>query len=190
MLGRVGRGTLILVLVLVAGCSGDAASESAAPAVSPAPEPAPQDFSNEFIDGIGPEERAWLARQRGGAPGSGQVDVAPLVFEPVSADVILSRFGGSSGAEVALAYPQSHRIQFLKGGAARVHIWDGSRYRPGIFTSVESRQGSRICLARTRGWTGGCLTMLTNGRNFLCQYLWNNGASGEIDCRVTPIRAG
>lgn len=128
----------------------------------------------------------------GGASGIAEQsgDVVTAKFTPVSANEVLDEFGGSSGAEVKLAHPQSHRIQFLKGGAARVHIWNGSRYMPSIFTAVESREDSRVCLKRTRGWTGGCVSISTNGEDFRCRYLWNNGASGVISCRVTPIRAG
>lgn len=111
-------------------------------------------------------------------------------YAPVSASKVLDQFGGAAGAEVKLGRPQSHKIQFLKGGAARVAIWDGSRYRPRVFTAVETQDGSRVCLARTRGWTGGCLTIKTNGQDFRCRYLWNNGASGETACRVAPIRKG
>ena len=117
-------------------------------------------------------------------------DMMSARFAPVSASSVFDQFGGSAGAELKLAYPQSHKIQFLKGGAARVSIWDGARYLPKVFTAVESRKGSQVCLARTRGWTGGCLTIKSNGRDLRCRYLWNNGASGETACRVTPIRAG
>ena len=187
MLRNLGRVALFLAFFLTAGCSGDAASEHAAPAASPTPQPA-ADFSDEFIDGVGPEERAWLARQRQLA--NGEIQVSGLTYAPISADQVLSHFGGASGAEISLAPPQSHRIQFLSGAAARVFIWDGTRYLPSVFTAVESRQGARVCLARTRGWTGGCLTMTTDGERFRCAYLWNNGASGETACRVTPVRAG
>lgn len=190
MLSRPGRLALILASMLVAGCSGDAVSEHAAPATSPPPQPA-ADFSDEFIDGMGPEERAWLARQRQSAGGAGgAVETTELSYAPISTDLVFDVFGGTSGAEVAMAAPQSHRIQFLNGGAARVFIWDGTRYLPSVFTAVESRQGARVCLARTRGWTGGCLTIATDGQRFRCAYLWNNGASGETACRVTPVRAG
>lgn len=108
-------------------------------------------------------------------------------FAPVSAASALNRVASASGAEIVLARPQSHKIQFLRGGAARVAIWDGARYLPHVFTSIESRDGSRICLARTRGWTGGCLTIKSNGHDFRCRYLWNNGSSGETACRLTPI---
>ena len=116
--------------------------------------------------------------------------VVTAKFAPISAASALNKVASASGAEIALAYPQRHKIQFLRGGAARVSIWDGARYLPKVFTSIESRQGSRICLARTRGWTGGCLTIKSNGKDFRCRYLWNNGASGETSCRLTPIRAG
>jgi len=177
MLSRTGRRALAVVFFLVSGCSGggggDAASAPSGTTASGGPEP---------------EERAWLERQRQLAQGG--TEVAALPFAPVQAVDVLARYGGPSGAEVALDYPQSHRIQFLKGGAARVAIWDGTRFLTPVFTSVESRQGDRLCLARTRGWTGGCLTLSSNGQDFLCQFLWNNGASGEIGCRVTPIRQG
>lgn len=185
MLSKTGCGALGLAFILTAGCAGDGVADPAGPAANPVS--AAPDHSGEFIDGVGPEERAWLERQRQ-IPG-GEVEVAGLTYAPVSADLVLDRFGGPSGAEIALAHPQAHKIQFLKGGAARVSIWDGTRYLPNVFTAVESRQGARICLARTRGWTGGCLTISTNGRDFLCEYLWNNGASGETACRVTPIRS-
>ncbi len=116
--------------------------------------------------------------------------VVTAKFAPVSANEVLDRFGGASGTEVKLGHPQSHRIQFLKGGAARVHIWNGSRFMPGIFTAVESREDSRVCLARTRGWTGGCVSISSDGEDFRCRYLWNNGSSGVIGCRVKPIKAG
>lgn len=96
----------------------------------------------------------------------------------------------ASGAELKMAFPQMHKIQFLEGGAARVAIWDGRRYRPRVFTAVESQQGSRICLARTRGWTGGCVTIRSAGPGMRCRYLWNNGASGETACRLEPIQPG
>ncbi len=193
MLSRARVGAIGAIFMIAAGCGGgDPAPNTSGGEASATSGPSSTDYSGEFVNGVGPEQRAWLERQRGASVGSGQsgqVDVAPLTYGPASAELILDRFGGASGAEVALAHPQSHRIQFLKGGAARVYIWDGARHRPSVFTSVESRQGARICLARTRGWTGGCLTMLTNGQDFLCQYLWNNGATGKIGCRVTPIRA-
>lgn len=111
-------------------------------------------------------------------------------YSPVSASQVIGEFGGASGAEVRMSSPQSHKIQFLKGGAARVAIWDGTRYLPRVFTAVESWDGSRVCLARTRGWTGGCLTIKSNGRDLRCRYMWNNGATGETGCRVDPIRKG
>ncbi len=111
-------------------------------------------------------------------------------YSPVSASNVIKKFGGASGAEVKMGRPQSHKIQFLKGGAARVAIWDGRRYLPRVFTSVESWDGSRVCLARTRGWTGGCLTLKSNGESLRCRYTWNNGAHGETACRVEPIRKG
>ncbi len=193
MLSRLGRVALALTFLQTAGCSGDAVSESAAPPTSPAPQlgkPSP-DFSGEFVNGIGPEERAWLESQRRRTKTTtSRIYVDEVTYAPISAELILRKFGGRSGAEIALDQPQAHRIQFLNGGAARVAIWDGYRYLPNVFTSVESRQGARICLARTRGWTGGCLTLTTNGRDFRCGYLWNNGASGETGCRVAPVRAG
>ena len=186
MLSKAGRAALTAVFFIAAGCAGDGVAE---PADAPASvEQASPDFSHEFHDGVGPEERAWLERQRRQA--NGEIQVAALAYAPIEANLVLDRFGGPSGAEIALASPQSHRIEFLKGGAARVAIWVGGRYLPKVFTAVESRQGSRICLARTRGWTGGCLTITTNGQDFRCRYLWNNGSSGETACRVTPIRAG
>jgi hypothetical protein len=186
MLSKPGRGALAVAFFLMAGCGGGVAEP--ADSSSEATQPPPQ-FSDEFVDGIGPEERAWLERQRRQTNGStAGVEVADYSYAPIAADLVLDVFGGPSGAEVALAHPQAHRIQFLKGGAARVAVWDGARYLPHVFTAVESRQGPRICLARTRGWTGGCLTITTNGQDFRCEYLWNNGASGETACRVAPIR--
>ncbi len=133
----------------------------------------------------------------GAGTGIAQQSIAPqddvkvaASFAPVSAASVFDQFGGASGAELKLGSPQSHKIQFLKGGAARVSIWDGRRYLPKVFTAVESRDGPRVCLARTRGWTGGCLTIKAKGQDFRCRYLWNNGASGETACRITPIRPG
>ena len=111
-------------------------------------------------------------------------------FAPVTASHAIGRLGGVSGAELKLSSPQSHSIQFLKGGAARVAIWDGYRYLPRVFTSVESQNGNQVCLARTRNWTGGCLTITSNGQNLRCRYLWNNGARGETACRITPLQPG
>ena len=187
MLSMMGQRALAVAFFLTAGCGGGVAepvdSSSAAARSQP-------DFSDEFVGGMGPEERAWLERQRREANGStAGLEVADYSYAPIAADLVLDVFGGPSGAEVSLDHPQAHRIQFLTGGAARVHIWDGTRYLPSVFTAVESRQGARICLARTRGWTGGCLTLTTNGSDFRCEYLWNNGASGETACQVTPIRA-
>jgi hypothetical protein len=188
MLSRLGRMALALTLFLTAGCGGGVADPARSAAETSQTTP---DFSDEFIDGVGPEERAWLERQRRQANGSvAGVEATNFSYAPIAADLVLDVFGGPSGAEVALAHPQAHRIQLLEGGAARVHIWDGTRYLPSVFTAVESRQGARICLARTRGWTGGCLMLTTNGRDFRCEYLWNNGASGETACQVSPIRAG
>lgn len=118
---------------------------------------------------------------------SGKINL--VTFSPVSVSSVLDEFGGAFGAELKMGHPQSHKIQFLKGGAARVSIWDGHRYLPKVFTSVESREGSRVCLARTRGWTGGCLTIRSNGQDLRCRFLWNNGARGETACRITPMRA-
>jgi hypothetical protein len=187
MLSKTGGGALAVAFFLMTGCGGGVAEPVGSPAESAQSQP---DFSSEFVNGIGPEERAWLERQRRQSNGSNAgVEVADYSYAPIAADLVLDVFGGPSGAEVSLAHPQAHRIQFLTGGAARVHIWDGTRYLPSVFTAVESRQGARICLARTRGWTGGCLTLTTNGSDFRCEYLWNNGASGETACQVTPIRA-
>ena len=108
-------------------------------------------------------------------------------YERISAVEIIHVNGGPGGAEIALDHPQGHKIQFLRGGAARVSIWDGTRYRPKVFTAVESREGSQVCLARTRGWTGGCLDFRSNGSTLKCQYLWNNGARGETVCHVRPL---
>ena len=116
-------------------------------------------------------------------------NIVLAAFSPVSVSSTLDQVGGPAGAELKLGRPQSHRIEFLRGGAARVAIWDGSRYRPKVFTSVESKEGSRICLARTRGWTGGCLTIRSNGEEYRCRYLWNNGARGETSCTFRPMRA-
>lgn len=110
-------------------------------------------------------------------------------YSPVSANELLRRHSGSAGVELKLDHPQGHRIEFLKGGAARVAIWDGGRYLPKLFTSVKSRDGAKICLARTRAWTGGCLTIRSNGQDLRCGYLWNNGAHGETACRLRPMRA-
>jgi hypothetical protein len=124
------------------------------------------------------------------ASNPGENVVMARAYAPVSATKVLQQFGGASGAEVKMAHPQAHKIQFLKGGVARVAIWDGRQYMPHVFTSVESHEGSRVCLASTRGWTGGCLTLTSNGQDFRCRFLWNNGSTGETACRVTPIREG
>jgi len=114
--------------------------------------------------------------------------VVARAYAPVSANEMLHRHSGSVGVELKLGQPQGHRIEFLKGGAARVAIWDGQRYLPRLFTAVESREGSKICLARTRAWTGGCLTIRSNGEDLRCGYLWNNGSSGETSCGLRPMR--
>jgi len=119
--------------------------------------------------------------------GSKSVWAAGSNYGDITAVEVIHVNGGPAGAELTLDRPQGHKIQFLRGGAARVSIWDGTRYLPKVFTSVESREGSRVCLARTRGWTGGCLTFRSNGSILRCGYLWNNGARGETICHVRPI---
>jgi hypothetical protein len=108
-------------------------------------------------------------------------------YSSITAVEVIHMNSGPAGAELTLDRPQGHKIQFLRGGAARVSIWDGTRYLPKVFTSVESREESRVCLARTRGWTGGCLTFRSNGSIIRCGYLWNNGARGETICHVRPM---
>ena len=67
MLGRKGRRALSVAFFLIAGCGGGGAEPVATPSDSAQSQP---DFSNEFVGGIGPEERAWLERQRREANGS------------------------------------------------------------------------------------------------------------------------